>query len=96
MWARRFALAIGCLLLVVAFVGHAAHWPVPLVVWTGIVGALFTVGIAIERYHYKRLREAPPGPEWVLTGERFVDHATGGMVSVYYKPATGERIYVKG
>jgi hypothetical protein len=95
MTARRFALALGCLLLVAAVIGLAAHWPIPAVAWTATLGIICTVGILVERHHYKRLREAPPGPGWVLTDERFVDNATGGMVSVYYKPATGERLYVK-
>ena len=95
MRARRFAMAVGCLLLVLAVIGFAARWPVPVVVWTATVGAIFTIGIVIERHHYKRLREEPPGTGWVLTSERFLDHATGRMVSVYYKPATGERVYVK-
>ena len=34
-----------------------------------------TVGLVFERYRYKRLRDEPPGPGWVATGERLIDLA---------------------
>jgi hypothetical protein len=51
-------------------------------------------GLAVERWRYKRLGAAPPGPGWQPTGERFVDPASGRRVTVYFNPATGERRYV--
>jgi len=57
-------------------------------------GVLLLIGLAIERWRYKRLAARPPGPEWQATGERFVDPETGRLVTVYFQPATGERRYV--
>ena len=55
---------------------------------------LVAVGVAIERWRYKSLADRPPGPNWVATGERFVDPETGKLVAVYHHPGTGERRYV--
>lgn len=55
---------------------------------------LLVVGLAIERWRYKRLAATPPGPDWQQTDERFIDPETGKLVTVYYHPATGERRYI--
>jgi hypothetical protein len=55
--------------------------------------AIFLVGLLIERWRYKRLSAAPPGPDWQRTDERFLDPETGKLVTVYFHPATGERRY---
>ncbi len=96
MTARGFAIALGCFFLALALIGLVAGCPVPVVSWAAVLGTILTVGVVVERHRYKRLREEPPGAGWVLTSERFLDHATGRMVSVYYNSATGERVYVKG
>jgi hypothetical protein len=57
-------------------------------------GLLLIVAILFERWRYKRVAGSRPGPEWVATGERFVDPESGKLVSVYYHPSTGERRYV--
>jgi hypothetical protein len=51
-------------------------------------------GILFERGRYKPSEPRQPGPDWVATGERFVDPASGEPVAVFYQPATGERRYV--
>ena len=59
-----------------------------------IWAAILLVGLLIERWRYKGLSAAPPGPDWQLTDERFVDPETGKLVTVYFHPATGERRYI--
>jgi hypothetical protein len=78
---------VGAALLAVLCIFPAA---VMLAVWALIL----VVGLAIERWRYKRLGPAPSGPDWQRTDERFVDPETGKLVTVYFHPATGERRYV--
>ena len=59
-----------------------------------VPGAIVVLGVLAERWRYRPLDRERPGPDWVATGERFVDPESGRMVSVFYKPATGERRYV--
>jgi hypothetical protein len=58
--------------------------------------AILAIGLAVERWRYRRLDAAPPPQSagWQTTGERFVDPETGRLVTVYFHPATGERRYV--
>jgi uncharacterized membrane protein HdeD (DUF308 family) len=58
-------------------------------------GVVLIVSLIIERVRYKRLEQKSPGPGWERTTERFVDEETGAMVTVYVKPDTGERAYVR-
>ena len=58
--------------------------------WAGIL----LIGLLIERWRYKKLGAAPPGPDWQRTEERFVDPETGKLVTVYFHPPTGERRYI--
>lgn len=58
-------------------------------------GVVLIVSLIIERVRYKRLEAKSPGPGWERTTERFVDEETGAMVTVYIKPETGERAYVR-
>jgi hypothetical protein len=45
---------------------------------------------------YKRQPlDAPPGRDWILTGERFLDPQSGEMLEVWYSARTGERAYVR-
>ena len=57
-------------------------------------GFLLSFVALVERWRYKRLGRTRPGPGWVATGERFRDPETGKLVTVYYRPETGERRYV--
>jgi hypothetical protein len=55
---------------------------------------LILIGAAlVERWRYKRVTIGRPGPEWIATTERFVDPESGKLVTVYYRPSTGERRY---
>ncbi len=57
-------------------------------------GVLLIAAGLVELWRYKRLSGERPGPEWVATGERFVDPETGRIVTVYSHPASGQRRYV--
>ena len=57
---------------------------------------LISPAVLVERWRYKRLGGAHPGSGWIATAERFVDPESGKLVTVYYRPATGERRYVAG
>ncbi len=57
-------------------------------------GIVLLIGLAIERWRYKKLADRPPGPEWIATDERFIDPESGRPVTVYQHPRTGERRYV--
>jgi hypothetical protein len=39
--------------------------------------------------------DAPPGPEWKPTGERFVDPTSGETLDVWFHEPSGERAYVR-
>lgn len=90
---RSTAAIIGVALLVcgVAFwaAGFAGAWA--FIAW----GAILFFGLAYERFRYKAIVPATPGPGWVRTAERFVDDETGKPVTVYLQPETGERTYVE-
>lgn len=58
-------------------------------------GVVLVAGIVFERFRYKPLVDAKPGPGWERTTERFVDEDSGKMVTVYVLPKTGERMYVR-
>ena len=79
------SLAIGALSMLQA----GPHFVPPLV-----IGALLVLGVAFERVVYKPVDRAPTGTEWRATDERFVDPTTGATLTVFVKPATGERRYV--
>jgi hypothetical protein len=66
----------------------------PAAIMLAVWAAIFLVGLLIERWRYKQLSGAPPGPDWQRTDERFVDPETGRLVTVYFHPATGERRYI--
>jgi hypothetical protein len=61
-----------------------------------IPGLLLIAPIIGERWRYRRLQTARPGPEWLATDERFVDPESGRLVTVFYRKSTGERRYVGG
>jgi hypothetical protein len=66
----------------------------PAAFWLAGWAVILLVGLLIERWRYKRLSAAPPGPDWQRTDERFIDPETGKLVTVYFHPATGERRYI--
>jgi hypothetical protein len=59
-----------------------------------VPGLVLIIALLIERWRYRCLAGDRPGPEWVDTGERFVDPESGRLVTVFYRQSTGERRYV--
>ena len=67
-----------------------------LVVPCGIVAGVVLIWLAFRSDGYKRdPLEAPPGPDWERTGERFTDPQSGETLDVWYRPRNGERAYVR-
>jgi len=62
-----------------------------LLIWSAILLA----AVVYERFRYKPLSQARPGPGWERTSERFVDAESGRTVTVYVQSASGERQYVE-
>ena len=62
-----------------------------LLIWGGILLA----AVVYERFRYRPLEQARPGPGWERTSERFVDAESGRTVTVYVQPVSGERQYVE-
>ncbi|MGH7093370.1 MAG: hypothetical protein ACREFB_07545 [Stellaceae bacterium] len=91
---RRAVLGAGIALLAAAAVALAAGLPWPIAIWLAVLGLAATLGILYERRGGKPISGDRPGPDWVDTGERFVDPETGKMVSVYHHPRTGQRRYI--
>ncbi|MGC1303273.1 MAG: hypothetical protein WA840_12960 [Caulobacteraceae bacterium] len=61
----------------------------------GFWAAVAAIGLVFERFRYKPVVDAPLGPGWEPTQERFVDPSTGETLTVYYRAETGERAYVR-
>lgn len=61
-----------------------------------VLGAIVLIWLVFRGRGYKRTPlEHPPGAGWEKTGERFVDPRTRVLVDVWYRPASGERAYVR-
>ena len=90
---RNVLLGLGGLALLCGLAALATGLFPPGLVF-GIWGGLLVIGIVCERVIYKPVETGRPGPGWQRTTERFVDDATGRVVTVYVEPATGERAYV--
>jgi len=91
---RRGLITVGILVIILgiaAILSGIVARSLVFVFW----GAVLIVSLVIERVRYKRLESKRPGPGWERTTERFVDEETGAMVTVYIKPETGERAYVR-
>jgi hypothetical protein len=90
---RTAGIAIGLVMmaggLYTLFIGAVA----PAIVFT-FEGAVILIGVAFERATYKAIEAKTPGAGWTRTPERFVDDASGRMVTVYVQAGTGERKYV--
>jgi membrane protein implicated in regulation of membrane protease activity len=90
----------GCLLglgIILAVLGLAVAARHASLLWgwqLALPGLLLVAAVAVERWRYRAVDRDRPGPDWQATGERFVDPETGKLVTVYDKPATGERRYV--
>ena len=65
-------------------------------IWLVIVLLPLIVWALFRRGGYKRQPlDAPPGPGWVRTEERFVDPSSGETLEVWFDPDSGERAYVR-
>lgn len=90
---RRAIIGYGLLALLGAalllFFVHAALW---LVLYLAVNGVILVSAVLLERKRYRARVDRTRG-YWQLTGERFVDPATGRLMEVSYNPVTGERDY---
>lgn len=90
---RRALIVYGVLCLVAA----VALLAVGATVWVAvdlIVNGVIIVGaLAVERGRYRPRIDSAAG-HWELTGERFVDPASGHLMEVRYNKDTGQREYV--
>jgi hypothetical protein len=91
---RTFLLVLGIVLLAASLATGLSGCPVGTVLRLGIPGLVLTGAILFERGRYKPNSRDGPGPDWIATDERFVDHESGEIVTVFYQPRTGERRYV--
>jgi hypothetical protein len=67
-----------------------------LAIWLGILALIVLVWFLFRKGGYKRKPlDAPPGPGWVRTEERFVDPSSGENLEVWFDPSSGERAYVR-
>jgi hypothetical protein len=66
------------------------------VIWLGILALMVLAWLLFRSGGYKRRPlDAPPGPGWQKTGERFIDPTTGETLDVWFHPTSGERAYVR-
>jgi hypothetical protein len=86
---------LGLAALVAGLIFLVGGGPLPVIIWLLGLGLVLTLGVAYERVRYKSLAAHRPGPDWERTEERFVDPATGKQVTVYFRAADGERMYVE-
>jgi hypothetical protein len=69
---------------------------IPFLFPAGLFLALILIWFFFRSGGYKRHPlDAPPGPDWRFTGERFLDPGSGETLEVWHCPRTGERAYVR-
>lgn len=69
---------------------------IPIFIWALAVAAPVLIWLLFRSGGYKRrLLDAPPGPDWTATGERFVDPRSGETAEVWMRARDGERAYVR-
>ena len=65
-------------------------------IWCGAIVLPFLIWFLFRKGGYKRRPlDAPPGPDWTRTGERFVDPTSGETLEVWFRASSGERAYVR-
>ena len=65
-------------------------------IWLGTIALLVLIWLLFRPGGYKRIPlDAAPGPDWVRTGERFIDPTSGETLDVWSHPKSGERAYVR-
>ena len=66
------------------------------IIWLGGLVLVTLIWFFFRSGGYKRVPlDAPPGPDWVKTDERFVDPSSGESLAVWFHPKSGERAYVR-
>ena len=66
------------------------------VIWLGGIVLGVLIWFLFRKGGYKRRPlDAPPGPGWQRTDERFVDPSSGEPLEVWFQPDSGERAYVR-
>jgi hypothetical protein len=67
-----------------------------LAIWGAVIALAVLVWFVFRSDGYKRQPlDAPPGPDWEPTNERFVDPSSGETLDVWFHPPSGERAYVR-
>jgi hypothetical protein len=67
-----------------------------LAIWGAVIALAVLVWFVFRSGGYKRQPlDAPPGPDWEPTNERFVDPSSGETLAVWFHPPSGERAYVR-
>jgi len=65
-------------------------------IWLGVLALIVLVWVVFRSGGYKRQPlDAPPGPDWVRTEERFIDPTSGEPLEVWFHPSSGNRAYVR-
>ena len=65
-------------------------------IWCGAIALPLLIWFLFRKGGYKRSPlDAPPGPDWTQTGERFVDPTSGETLDVWFHARSGERAYVR-
>lgn len=65
-------------------------------IWLGILALMVLAWLLFRTGGYKRRPlDAPPGPDWQKTEERFIDPSSGETLDVWFHPMSGERAYVR-
>lgn len=68
----------------------------PFAIWLGGLALVAAIWFFFRSGGYKRQPlDAPPGPDWVRTGERFIDPSSGETLDVWFHAKSGERVYVR-
>lgn len=93
---RAALFAVGGALLAGAAVSAFSGCTVGTVLRLAVPGLVLLFGLSVEHWRYKPVSARTPGQGWVATNERFFDPESGELVTVYYRPSTGERRYVSG
>ncbi|WP_375396972.1 hypothetical protein [uncultured Sphingomonas sp.] len=70
-----------------ATVADPASWPML------AMALVLLTGIVFERLHYVGNATDAAAQDWRATGEKFLDEASGRLVTVWFNPTTGERDY---
>ena len=65
-------------------------------IWCGAIALPLLIWFLFRKGGYKRSPlDAPPGPDWTRTDERFVDPTSGETLEVWFRASNGERAYVR-